>query len=56
MNKTDTKCFQYIVTVALNHEEIKRDFKTEFQIKPFVNKYNCKGIHFPSEKDYLKTN
>ena len=23
--------------------------------KPFINKYNWKGINVPSEKDYLKT-
>ena len=25
INKKDTKCFQYAVTVTLNHEEIKKD-------------------------------
>ena len=24
------------------------------KIKPFINKYKCKGINFPSEKDYWK--
>ena len=27
-NKKDIKCFQYIVTVALNHEKIKKDSPT----------------------------
>ena len=27
INKKDNKCFQYAVTVALNHEEIKKDLR-----------------------------
>ena len=27
INKKDNKCFQYVVTVALNHEKIKRDLE-----------------------------
>ena len=27
INKKDNKCFQYAITVALNHEEIKTDRK-----------------------------
>ena len=27
INKKDNKCFQYAVTVALNHEEMKKDPK-----------------------------
>ena len=27
VNKKDNKCFQYIVTVALHYEEIKKDWK-----------------------------
>ena len=26
-NKKDNKCFQYAVTIALNHEEIKKTHK-----------------------------
>ena len=44
VNKKDNKCFQYAVTVMLNHEEIKKD----------PNKYNWEGIHYPSEKDDWK--
>ena len=44
------KCFQYTVTVALNHEEIKKDLQEITKIKTFVNKYNWKGTNFPSEK------
>ena len=45
------KCFQYSVTVALNYEEIKKDPQRITKIKAFTNKYNWKGINYPSEKD-----
>ena len=54
INKKDHKCFQYTLTVVLNHEEIKKDTQIIAKIKPFTNKYNWEGIHFPSEKDDLK--
>ena len=41
INKKDNKCFQYAVTVALNHEEIKKYPQRIIKIKPFINKYNC---------------
>ena len=47
-NEVD-KCFQYAVTVALNHEEIKRDPRRISKIKPFINKYNWDGIKYPSK-------
>ena len=53
INKKD-KCFQYAVTVTLNHEEIKKDLQRITRIKPFINKYNWEGINFPSEKDDWK--
>ena len=54
INKKDNKCFQYPVTVTINHEEIKNDPKRITKIKPFTNKYNWEGIDFPSEKDDWK--
>ena len=33
------KCFQYAITVALNHKDIK-DLQRISKIKPFVNKYD----------------
>ena len=51
INKKDNKCFQYAVTVTLNHEEIKKDPQTITKIKPFINKYSCEKTNFPSEKD-----
>ena len=38
------------VTVALNHEEVKKDPQIITKYKPFTNKYNSEGINFPSEK------
>ena len=47
----DNKCFQYVVTVALNYEEIE-SFPERFpNIKPFPNKYIWKGIKYPSKID-----
>ena len=54
INKNDNKCFQYAVTVALNYEEIGKHSERITKIKPFINKYNWKGINFPSEKDDWK--
>ena len=40
INKKDSKCFQYTVTVALNHEKIKHDLQRITKIKPIINKCN----------------
>ena len=42
INRKDRKCFQYVVTIALNHEEIKKDPQRITEMKPFINKYNWK--------------
>ena len=47
INKIDNKCFQYTVTVALNHVEIKKYLQIITKIKPFIKKYNWKKVHFP---------
>ena len=54
INKEDNKCFQYTVTTALNHEEIKKDLQKITKIKLFKDKYNWQGINYPSEKDDWK--
>ena len=51
INKKDHECLQYTVTVALNHEEIKKGPQRITKVKLFINKYNWEGTHFPSEKD-----
>ena len=50
INKKDNKCFQYTVTVALNHGEIGKHAEKISKIKRFINKYKWEGINFPSEK------
>ena len=51
----DDKCFQHVVAVALNHEEIKKGLQRITKIKPFINQYNWKEIEFPSHKNDWKT-
>ena len=46
----DDKCFQYAITVALNHEQIKKDTQRITKIKPFIDEYNLKEIDFQSHK------
>ena len=54
-NKKDDKCFQHALTVALNHEKIKRDRQRIPKIKPFIDQYNWNEIDFPSTgKDWKK--
>ena len=50
INKKDNRCFQYTVTVALNHEEIKNDLQRITKIKHFINICKLRGINFLSEK------
>ena len=52
INKKDNKCFQYVIAVALNYEEIKNIKITK--IRHCINKYNWKGINYSSEKDDWK--
>ena len=52
--KQGDKCFQYAATVTLNYEEIQCNPENISNIKPFVNKYNSKGINYPSEIDDWK--
>ena len=47
-NKNDNKCFQYAITVALNHKKIKADLQRTSEIEPFIDQYNWKRIDFPS--------
>ena len=51
----DDKCFQYAATVTLNYEEIKWNPERVSNIKPFINKYNWKGINYLSKIDDWKT-
>ena len=54
-NKKDDRCFQYAVTVAINHEQIKDHPERISKVKPFIDKYDWKEIDFPSTgKDWKK--
>ena len=44
----DDECFQYALTVSLNYEQIKEDWQRTWKTKLFINQYNWKEIHFPS--------
>ena len=54
INNKDNRCFQYAVTVLLNHEEIKKDLQSKTRMKLFIDKYNWEGINYPSENDDWK--
>ena len=47
----DDKCFQYVVTVALNYEKSKWNPERVSNIKLFMNKYTWEGINFLSKID-----
>ena len=36
-------------TIALNFDEIKKDFQTVSNIKPIINNFNWEGINYPSK-------
>ena len=48
-------CFQYAVTVVLNYVEIESLPGRVSDFKLFINKYNCKGINYPSKTYDWKT-
>ena len=51
----NNKCFQYSITVALNHQNIGNHPERVSNIKPFINQYNWEGIDFPAGiKDWKK--
>ena len=53
--KTIDNCFQYALTVALNHQNIGKNPQRISKIKPFIDQYNWKEIDFPSHsKDWKK--
>ena len=46
----DNKCFQYAITLALNHDKIDRNPQRISKIKPFIENYKWKDIDFPSTR------
>ena len=47
-NMNDDNCFQYSITIALDHKDIERNPQRISKIKLFISKYNCKKINFPA--------
>ena len=43
----DGKCFQYAITVSLNHQKTENHPEIISNIKPFINQYKWKNINFP---------
>ena len=54
LKNTGDKCSQYAVNVTLNYLQIKSNPEVS-NIKPLINKYNWKGINYPSKVDDWKT-
>ena len=48
--KNNDNCYQYALTVALNHQNIGKNPQRISKNKPFIDQYNWKEIDFPSEK------
>ena len=46
----DDTCFQYAVTAALSHEQIKKNPQRISKTKGFIDQYNWQEIDFPSHK------
>ena len=44
----DVKCFQYFITVELNHQNIENHPERISNIEPFIDKYNWEDIEFPA--------
>ena len=42
----DNNCFQYAITVALNHQNIENHPQRISNIESFIDKYNWEGINF----------
>ena len=54
-NKEGDNCFQYALTIALNHQNIENNAKRILKIKPLIGRYDWEGIDFPSHlKDWKK--
>ena len=52
-NQYSYKCFQYAITVLLNHEQIKIVPEKILRTKLIINQYTWKEISFPSHKKDL---
>ena len=50
LENNDEKCFQYALTVALTHQNIKNNPERISKIKCFINQYNWKEINVSLHK------
>ena len=50
VNEKDNQCFQYALTVTLNHVETKTNSQKLIKVKNFLKKYDWEGVNFPSDK------
>ena len=50
----DDKCFQYAISVALSHQNIKKDPQRISKIMPYIYQYSWKDIDFPSHSKEWK--
>ena len=44
----DNNCFQYSITVALNHQNIENHLGRISNIKPFIDQYKWESVDFPA--------
>ena len=51
IKKDFKKCFQYAITVELNHSKTGENAERITKIKPFIEKHNSEGMNYPSQKD-----
>ena len=49
-DEDDNSCFQYAITVALNHQNIENHPERISNIEPFINQYNWKDIDLQHTK------
>ena len=54
-NNNDNNNFQNVLDDALNYQAIETHTERISKLKPYINKYNCEGINFPSgSKEWQK--
>ena len=54
LQNNDDKCFQYALTVELNHQNIRNNSERISNIKPFINQYNLKDINIKEDRGKLE--
>ena len=54
-NEDHNNCFQFAVTVAVNHQNNENHLERISNIKPFINQYNWEDIDIPLHQKDRKT-